>query len=113
MGAQQSRQLLEAASTGDVQKASQLLMSVPVDSTDDDAWTALHFSSWAGRALVVKELLNHSANARARDKVSSSELFKHTINPSEWYKRVSELIVTQRRPVALRLRTARCGDQPG
>ena len=69
MGAQQSRQMLEAASTGNVQHMSQLLTAVPVDSTDDDGWTALHFSSWAGRAAVVRELLNHDAEVRAKDKV--------------------------------------------
>ena len=77
MGARQSRQMLEAASTGDIMQISQLLKSVPVDSTDDDGWTALHFSSWAGRALVVEELLNHNANIRARDKVRYSEAAEH------------------------------------
>ena len=77
MGAQQSRQMLEAASTGDVQQIPQLLKSVPVDITDDDGWTALHFSSWAGRALVVEELLNHNANIRARDKVCYCDAAEH------------------------------------
>ena len=63
--------MLEAASTGDVNQVLQLLQCVPVDSTDEDGWTALHFSSWAGRAALVKALLNHSANVRARDKVAS------------------------------------------
>ena len=81
MGAQQSRQMLEAASTGDVQRTSQLLKVVPVDSTDDDGWTALHFSSWAGRALVVKDLLNHNANARARDKVRTHLSPLRVVNP--------------------------------
>ena len=70
MGVQQSRQMLEAASTGNVQQVSELLKYVSVDSTDDDGWTALHFSSWAGRGPAVKELLNHNANVRARDKVN-------------------------------------------
>lgn len=74
MGAQQSRQLLEAASTGNVQQLSLLLTSVPVDMRDDDGWTALHFSSWAGRADVVEELLKHGADVRVRDKVGLANI---------------------------------------
>ena len=71
MGTQQSRLLLEAASTGNVEQLLQLLNRVPVNSTDDDGWTALHFSSWAGRTAAVKELLAHGANIHAIDKVKT------------------------------------------
>ena len=74
MGTQQSRQLLEAASTGNVQQLSLLLKSVPVDIRDDDGWTALHFSSWAGRADVVEELLKHGADVRVREKVGFTDV---------------------------------------
>ena len=81
MGAQQSRQMLEAASTGNVQHISQLLTAVPVDSTDDDGWTALHFSSWAGRAAVVRELLSHDADVRTKDKVPLLGAYEDSICP--------------------------------
>ena len=74
MGTQQSRLMLEAASTGNVEQLIQLLKRVPVDSTDDDGWTALHFSSWAGRTTAVKELIAHGANIHAIDKVKTSLL---------------------------------------
>ena len=74
MGTQQSRLMLEAASTGNVEQLLQLLKSVPGNSIDDDGWTALHFSSWAGRAAAVKELLAHGANIYAIDKVRTSLL---------------------------------------
>ena len=61
--------MLEAASTGNVEQLVQLLEYVPVNSTDEDGWTALHFSSWAGRTAAVKELLAHGANIHAIDKV--------------------------------------------
>ena len=66
--------MLEAASTGNVEQLSQLLKRVPVDTTDYDGWTALHFSSWAGRAAAVKQLLTHGANIHAIDKVKTSLL---------------------------------------
>ena len=74
MGTQQSRLMLEAASTGKVEQLSQFLKRIPVDTTDDDGWTALHFSSWAGRTAAVKELLAHGANIHAIDKVKTSLL---------------------------------------
>ncbi len=74
MGTQQSRLMLEAASTGNVEQLVQLLKRVPVDSTDNDGWTALHFSSWAGRTTAVKELIAHGANIHAIDKVKTSLL---------------------------------------
>lgn len=74
MGTQQSRLMLEAASTGNVEQLLQFLKSVPVNSTDEDGWTALHFSSWAGRTGAVGELLAHGANIHAIDKVRTSLL---------------------------------------
>ena len=74
MGTHQSRLMLEAASTGNAEQLVQSLKRVPVNSTDDDGWTALHFSSWAGRTAAVKELLAHGANIHAIDKVKTSLL---------------------------------------
>ena len=95
MGAQASRQLLEAAACGNIQALQRALRSADVNAADQvpckrihpsafflqvgllilvfpsqDGWSAVHFGAWAeGGQAVVAALLGAGANADARDKV--------------------------------------------
>ena len=117
MGNQNSRLLLEAASSGSVSQLKSVLGKADVNTTDQvnllpsglspdnqralykiallttfliglqDGWSALHFSAWAGRLEVLEELLKHGPDVNLQDKVSS---LPHAEVPSSHYYRILE-----------------------
>ncbi|CAL8466673.1 g6209 [Coccomyxa elongata] len=74
MGNQNSRLLLEAASSGSLPQLRSVLNKADANAVDEDGWSALHFSAWAGREAIVQELLRHGADVNLQDKVGRTPL---------------------------------------
>ena len=55
------RSLLHAAERGDINKIEQCLNSVPIDSTDDQSQTPLHFAAASGNTKAVRLLIKKGA----------------------------------------------------
>jgi ankyrin repeat protein len=66
--------LITAASNGDVKSAVELVKGVPVDVTDEDGETSLHWAIYGCHLDVVQQLIDLGANVNYVDHAGRTPL---------------------------------------